>query len=74
MDQGKRPRGQSLPPSTRAYLHALSGRPCFAVMKTRTLGRTGLNVSVVGVGTWQLFCFDPNGARVELDFDAAESL
>jgi len=25
-------------------------------------------------GTWQLFCFDPNGARVELDFDAAETL
>ena len=25
-------------------------------------------------GTWQLFSFDPNGARVELDFDAAESL
>ncbi len=23
-------------------------------------------------GTWQLFCFDPNGARVELDFDASE--
>ncbi|MEO8629003.1 MAG: VOC family protein [Betaproteobacteria bacterium] len=23
-------------------------------------------------GVWQLFCFDPNGARVELDFDAAE--
>ena len=22
---------------------------------------------------WQLFCYDPNGARVELDFDAAES-
>jgi catechol 2,3-dioxygenase-like lactoylglutathione lyase family enzyme len=21
---------------------------------------------------WQLFCFDPNGARVELDFDASE--
>ena len=28
----------------------------------------------VGTGTWQLFYFDPNGARVELDFDAAESL
>ena len=27
-----------------------------------------------GSGTWQLFTFDPNGARVELDFDAAESL
>ena len=25
-----------------------------------------------GAGTWQLFFFDPNGARVELDFDAAE--
>jgi catechol 2,3-dioxygenase-like lactoylglutathione lyase family enzyme len=27
-----------------------------------------------GAGTWQLFCYDPNGAKVELDFDAAESL
>lgn len=25
-----------------------------------------------GAGTWQLFCHDPNGAKVELDFDAAE--
>jgi catechol 2,3-dioxygenase-like lactoylglutathione lyase family enzyme len=25
-------------------------------------------------GTWQLFTFDPNGARVELAFDAAETL
>jgi catechol 2,3-dioxygenase-like lactoylglutathione lyase family enzyme len=23
-------------------------------------------------GTWQLFCFDPSGARVELDFDPSE--
>ncbi len=23
-------------------------------------------------GTWQLFCFDPSGARVELDFAASE--
>jgi catechol 2,3-dioxygenase-like lactoylglutathione lyase family enzyme len=27
-----------------------------------------------GLGTWQLFCFDPNGAKVELDFDASEIL
>lgn len=27
-----------------------------------------------GAGTWQLFCHDPNGAKVELDFDAGESL
>lgn len=24
-------------------------------------------------GTWQLFCHDPNGAKVELDFDAGET-
>lgn len=28
----------------------------------------------VGSGTWQLFSFDPNGAKVELDFDASETL
>ena len=27
-----------------------------------------------GAGTWQLFCYDPNGAKVELDFDATERL
>jgi catechol 2,3-dioxygenase-like lactoylglutathione lyase family enzyme len=27
-----------------------------------------------GSGTWQLFCLDPNGAKVELDFDPAETL
>ena len=27
-----------------------------------------------GVGTWQLFCHDPNGAKVELDFDPSETL
>ena len=26
-----------------------------------------------GSGTWQLFSHDPNGARVELDFDPAET-
>ena len=27
-----------------------------------------------GAGTWQLFTYDPNGAKVELDFDPSESL
>ena len=27
-----------------------------------------------GAGTWQLFTYDPNGAKVELDFDAGETL
>ncbi|TAG02193.1 MAG: glyoxalase [Betaproteobacteria bacterium] len=26
----------------------------------------------VGAGTWQLFCTDPNGAKVELDFEPSE--
>jgi len=26
-----------------------------------------------GAGTWQLFSHDPNGARLELDFDASEA-
>lgn len=26
-----------------------------------------------GAGTWQLFSVDPNGAKVELDFDASET-
>ena len=25
-------------------------------------------------GIWQLFCLDPNGAKVELDFEAGETL
>jgi catechol 2,3-dioxygenase-like lactoylglutathione lyase family enzyme len=28
----------------------------------------------VGAGTWQLFCHDPTGAKVELDFDPSETL
>jgi len=27
-----------------------------------------------GAGTWQLFCHDPNGAKVELDFEPSETL
>ena len=26
-----------------------------------------------GAGTWQLFSYDPNGAKVELDFDPVET-
>ena len=30
--------------------------------------------SQAGAGTWQLFSHDPNGAKVELDFEASETL
>jgi catechol 2,3-dioxygenase-like lactoylglutathione lyase family enzyme len=41
------------------------------------LDKAGLKYDLrrqAGAGTWQLFCFDPNGAKVELDFDPAEEL
>ena len=34
----------------------------------------GVTRQQTGSGTWQLFCYDPNGAKVELDFDATERL
>src|SRR5919198_6477113 len=40
----------------------------------RTLDERGISYDlgrVPGSGQWQLFCYDPNGARVELDFDAS---
>jgi catechol 2,3-dioxygenase-like lactoylglutathione lyase family enzyme len=30
-------------------------------------------MQLIGYGTWQLFFVDPNGAKVEIDFDPAES-
>lgn len=39
------------------------------------LDKAGLKYDLrrqAGAGTWQLFCFDPNGAKVELDFDPSE--
>jgi aryl-alcohol dehydrogenase-like predicted oxidoreductase len=43
----------------------------FAAMQTRTLGRTGINVSVVGVGTWQ---FGGEWGRAYTAADAREIL
>ena len=45
-------------------------------MKAR-LDTAGLKYDLrqqAGAGTWQLFCHDPNGAKVELDFDPSEEL
>jgi catechol 2,3-dioxygenase-like lactoylglutathione lyase family enzyme len=44
-------------------------------MKAR-LDAAGLKVRLqqqAGAGTWQLFVQDPNGAKVELDFDPSET-
>ena len=42
----------------------------------RRLGAEGLRFTVnrqVGTGIWQLFCSDPMGVKVELDFDPSET-
>jgi len=46
------------------------------VVKARFDGR-GLKYDLrrqAEAGTWQLFSHDPNGAKVELDFEASETL
>ena len=53
---------------------AFSGRDLKAV-KAR-FDERGLKYDLrrqAGAGTWQLFTFDPNGAKVELDFDPSET-
>lgn len=41
--------------------------------RLETLGVTYDLRRLPGSNTWQLFCHDPSGARVELDFEASES-
>ncbi len=67
--------GRALPPDPRGVLDhmAFSAKDLPAV--TAKLKARGIQYDLRRQnesGTWQLFCFDPNGARVELDFDAGE--
>jgi catechol 2,3-dioxygenase-like lactoylglutathione lyase family enzyme len=43
-----------------------------AVDRLKSQGRSYELRKLPGYGTWQLFFLDPNGAKVELDFDPAE--
>jgi catechol 2,3-dioxygenase-like lactoylglutathione lyase family enzyme len=53
---------------------AFTGRDLPATLRAlKTRGIVHTCRRQVGSGTWQVFFFDPNGARVELDFDAGES-
>ncbi len=44
-----------------------------AVAKLKTKGLDYELRKLPAYGTWQLFFFDPNGAKVEIDFDPAEA-
>jgi catechol 2,3-dioxygenase-like lactoylglutathione lyase family enzyme len=69
--------GRSLPePRAGVIDHMAFSASGLKAVKTR-FDTAGLAYDLrrqAGAGTWQLFSYDPNGARVELDFDAAESL
>jgi catechol 2,3-dioxygenase-like lactoylglutathione lyase family enzyme len=67
--------GRALPPDPRGVLDhmAFSAKDLPAtVSRLKARGITYDLRRQPESGTWQLFCFDPNGARVELDFDPAE--
>jgi hypothetical protein len=52
---------------------AFSGRGlAAAVAKLKGKGMSYELRRLPAYGTWQLFLVDPNGAKVEIDFDAAE--
>lgn len=53
---------------------AFSGRDLAdTVAKLKARGVTHELRRLPGYGTWQLFFHDPNGAKVEIDFDPAET-
>jgi catechol 2,3-dioxygenase-like lactoylglutathione lyase family enzyme len=68
--------GRALPPDPRGVLDHMA-------FTANELSATVAKLEARGIaydlrrqaqsGTWQLFFFDPNGARVELDFDPAET-
>ncbi len=67
--------GRPLPSDPRGVIDhmAFTGKDLAATVKT--LKQNGIEYELrkqPDSGTWQLFCFDPNGARVELDFEADE--
>ena len=60
----------------RPILHVIAGRkipePRGGVLDHMAFSARDLR-KLPGGGVWQLFCHDPSGAKVELDFDASET-
>jgi catechol 2,3-dioxygenase-like lactoylglutathione lyase family enzyme len=67
--------GRALPSDPRGVLDHIAFSACdlpatTALLKSRSIAYDLRRQNESGL--WQLFCFDPNGARVELDFDPTE--
>jgi catechol 2,3-dioxygenase-like lactoylglutathione lyase family enzyme len=69
--------GRPLPPDPRGVLDHMAFTATDLIGTVEKLKARGVEYDLrrqPQSGTWQLFCFDPNGARVELDFDGLESV
>ena len=67
--------GRALPADPRGVLDHMAFTATDLAGTVRKLGAKGIRYDLrrqQESGIWQLFCFDPNGARVELDFAAGE--
>lgn len=67
--------GRALPPERRGVLDHMAFSATGVADITSRLETAGIEYDLrrqPETNTWQLFAFDPNGARVELDFDASE--
>ncbi len=68
--------GRPLPPDPRGVLDHMAFSASDLPAMTGKLKARGIKYDLRRQnesGVWQLFCFDPNGARVELDFEAHEA-
>jgi len=68
--------GRALPPDPRGVLDHMAFSATDLRATVAKLEAEGIACDVrrqPESGTWQLFCFDPSGARVELDFHASEA-
>ena len=67
--------GRGVPANPRGVIDhmAFSARDLRAVAARLTERGIAYDLNrLPSAGTWQLFCLDPSGARVELDFEATE--
>ncbi len=67
--------GRPLPADPRGVLDHMAFSATDLPATVRSLEAKGIRYDLrrqAESGVWQLFCFDPNGARVELDFEAGE--
>ena len=68
--------GRALPEDPRGVLDHMAFTATDLKGVTATLKANGITYDLrrqPESGTWQLFCHDPSGARVELDFAASEA-